>query len=68
MPVVKVCVEDRLVTVLRDTGCGGAVIQKDVVLLEKTCIKCGGVAEVDVVQSFSNLCANYENFLSPINI
>ncbi|XP_061180784.1 uncharacterized protein LOC133189428 [Saccostrea echinata] len=31
MPVVKGCVGDRLVTVLRDTGCRGAVIRKSLV-------------------------------------
>ncbi|XP_062602901.1 uncharacterized protein LOC134264647 [Saccostrea cucullata] len=31
MPVVKGCVGDKLVTVLRDTGCSGVVIRKDLV-------------------------------------
>lgn len=31
MPVVKGCVGDKLVTVLRDTGCSGAVIRKELV-------------------------------------
>jgi hypothetical protein len=31
MPVVKGSVRDKLVTVLRDTGCSGAVIRKDLV-------------------------------------
>ena len=31
MPVVKGCVGDRMVNVLRDTGCGGAVIRKELV-------------------------------------
>ena len=32
MPVVKGCVGDRLITVLRDTCCSGAVIRKELVL------------------------------------
>ena len=60
MPIVKGCVGDRLVTVLRDTGCSGAVIRKDLVLsnqitgknqqciLADGSIKCADVAEVDV--------------------
>lgn len=31
MPVLKGCVSDRLVTVLRDTGCSGSVIRKELV-------------------------------------
>ena len=32
MPVVKGCVGDKVITVLRDTGCSGAVIRKELVL------------------------------------
>jgi hypothetical protein len=60
MPVVKGYVGDRLMTVLRDTGCSGAVIRKDLVLLNQITgknqqclladgrIKCADVAEVQV--------------------
>ena len=57
MPVVKGCVGDRIVNVLRDTGCGGAVIRKDLVKEEQmtgTIQRCvladGSVVEADVAE------------------
>lgn len=35
MPVVKECIGDKLVTVLRDTECSGAVIRKELVTEEQ---------------------------------
>ena len=32
MSIVKGCVGDKVITVLRDTGCSGAVIRKELVL------------------------------------
>ena len=32
VPVVKGCVGDKVISVLRDTGCSGAVIRKELLL------------------------------------
>lgn len=60
MPIVKGCVVDKIVNVLRDTGCGGVVIRKTLVKPEQmtgqiqTCVLADGsvvvayVAEVEV--------------------
>lgn len=57
MPIVKGCVGDKIVNVLRDTGCGGVVIRKNLVKpeqmtgqIQKCVLADGSVVDADVAE------------------
>lgn len=57
MPIVKGCVDDKIVNVLRDTGCGGVMIRKNLMKpeqmtgkIQKCVLADGSVVDADVAE------------------